>query len=81
MSIGSIVDILREIPEAVGLVKRLVERIKAARPEDRPATIAAMEAGAEHTHAALERVAERLRVARADEPTVTRRINDTGEAD
>ncbi len=68
-TIGTIVDVLGEIPDAIGLVTRIVERIKAGRPEDRAAIIASMEVAAGHTHDSLERVAARLRAARADEPT------------
>jgi hypothetical protein len=82
-TIGTIVDIIHEIPDAWGAISRLVKRIRDARPEDRAAIIAVMEQGAEHTHRATVDAYARLdaaRAARADEPTVTRRISDTGEA-
>lgn len=80
-TLGTIVDILTRIPDAVGPLARLVERLAKARPEDRAAIIAAMEAAAERTHDAVERATERLRHARADEPTQPAvKIDDAGEA-
>lgn len=80
-TIGTIVDKLGQVPEALSLIERIIDRIQDARPEDRAAIIARMEAGAEHTQAAAERAQERLRVARRNDPTVPTRIPDGGEAD
>lgn len=82
-TLGTIVDLLGEVPEAIGLVRRLVERVKATRPENRAAVIAAMETAAENTHRATVDAYARLAAAnaRADEPTAPHRIGDTGQAD
>ena len=77
MSIGSIVDLLSEVPEAVGVIKRIVERIRNARGEDRAAILAAIEREMPKVHAAFEDAQKRLedrfpdeaRAARRDEPT------------
>ena len=69
-TLGTVVDLLSEVPEAIGLVKRIIERVRKARPEDRAAVVAAMEQAADSTLSAVERATARLAAARADEPTV-----------
>lgn len=81
-TLGTIVDILTRIPDAVGPLARLVERLAKARPEDRAAIIAAMEEAAARTHDAVVRATGRLADSRrADEPTQpAMKIADAGEA-
>jgi len=59
-TLGAIVDVLQEVPEAIGLVSRLVERIKNSRGEDRALLLANLEREANETRAAFERAHTRL---------------------
>lgn len=89
MTLGTVVDLLARVPDAVGPIAALVRRIAASRPEDRAVLLAAVKRAATGSVAAFEaagarieeRFPEQARAARADEPTVPHRINDTGTAD
>lgn len=67
-TLGTIVDVLQEVPEAIGLVSRLVERIKNARGEDRKALIDNLEREANETRAAAR---ARAPAQRFDAPVTT----------
>lgn len=69
-TLGAIVDVLQEVPEAIGLVSRLVERIKNSRGEDRALLLANLEREANETRAAFERAHARLHE-RFDAPVTT----------
>lgn len=77
MSIGSIVDILSEVPEAVSVVRRLVERIRNARGEDRKPLLAAIEREMPKVHAAFEDADKRLEDRFPDEARAARRDDET----
>lgn len=78
MTLGTIVDLLARVPDAVGPIAALVRRIADSRPEDRAVLLAAVKRAASSSYAAFgaagarldERFPEETRAARADEPTV-----------
>jgi hypothetical protein len=59
-TIGTIVDILTKVPDAVGPIAALVRRIRDARPEDRVVLLAAVKRAAESSHAAFVEADARL---------------------
>ncbi len=59
-TIGTIVDILVHVPDAVGPVAALVRHIQDARPEDRAVIMAAVRRAAGSSYAAFAEADERL---------------------
>ncbi len=87
-TLGVLVDLVRdEGPDVVRALVAMVARIRAKRGIDKAAVIADFEAIGREGNAAFEQASARLHErfaserSRADEPTVTHRINDTGAAD
>ena len=86
-TLGTLVDLVRDDgPDVVRALVAMIKRIRARRGMDKAAVIADLEAvaveGRTASEAASARLHERFAAerSRADEPTATHRINDTGEA-
>lgn len=67
-TIGTIVDLLSDVPDAIGTVEAIVRRLRNARGEDRAALIAHLREVGAGSQGAFEAASDRLRERFPGEP-------------